>query len=78
MSWPFASISKLGSAQLASPTTRTAFDLAGADTAAWPESDSAAGVWSYSVLFGPAPGIAGGTDRIQRTIIGERLLGLPR
>jgi alkylation response protein AidB-like acyl-CoA dehydrogenase len=75
---PFASISKLGAAQLARLTTETAYDLAGPDAAAWDPDDAAAGVWSYSVLFAPALGIAGGTDQIQRTIIADRLLGLPR
>jgi alkylation response protein AidB-like acyl-CoA dehydrogenase len=59
-------------------TTETAYDLGGPDAAAWDPDDAAAGVWSYSVLFAPALGIAGGTDQIQRTIIADRLLGLPR
>jgi alkylation response protein AidB-like acyl-CoA dehydrogenase len=75
---PFASISKLGAAQLARLTTEIAYDLAGPEAAAWDPDDAAAGVWSYSVLFAPALGIAGGTDQIQRTIIADRLLGLPR
>jgi alkylation response protein AidB-like acyl-CoA dehydrogenase len=75
---PYASISKLGAAQLARLTTEVAFDLAGPDAAAWDPEHPDAGVWAYSVLFAPALGIAGGTDQIQKTIIGERLLGLPK
>ncbi|MFO7590168.1 MAG: hypothetical protein R6X23_04630 [Acidimicrobiia bacterium] len=29
-------------------------------------------------LFAPAPSIYGGTDEVQRNIIGERALGLPK
>jgi alkylation response protein AidB-like acyl-CoA dehydrogenase len=33
--------------------------------------------WNEQVLGAPGYRIAGGSDEIQRTIIGERLLGLP-
>jgi len=35
-------------------------------------------VWHWGYLFSPALTIGGGTSEVQRTIIGERLLGLPR
>lgn len=36
------------------------------------------GRWAFQALFANRFGIAGGTDQIQRSIIGERLLGLPK
>jgi len=36
------------------------------------------GVVQEMVLFAPAPSIYGGTDEIQKNIIGERVLGLPK
>ena len=30
------------------------------------------------MLFTPAPAIYGGSDQVQRNIIGERVLGLPK
>ncbi len=75
---PYASISKLGAAQLARLTTGIAFDVAGPAAGAWDPDRPDDGVWAYSVLFAPALGIAGGTDQIQKTIIGERLLNLPK
>jgi alkylation response protein AidB-like acyl-CoA dehydrogenase len=75
---PFASLSKMGAAHLARFTTQAAFDLGGAAAAAWDGTDPGAGVWAYSMLAAPALGIAGGTDQIQRSIIAERVLGLPK
>ena len=42
-------------------------------------SDSSVAGWVSEVtLFSPGPAIYGGTDQVQRNIIGERVLGLPK
>ena len=51
--------------------SQTAVDLLG-------EEGQLSGKWSRQFLWSGAAGIAGGTSEVQRTIIGERILGLPR
>ncbi|MDP9184011.1 MAG: acyl-CoA dehydrogenase, partial [Actinomycetota bacterium] len=75
---PFASIGKLGAGTLAARTAAFAADVAGMAGTAWASDDPDGGLWAYGSLFAPALSIAGGTSEIQRSIIGERLLGLPR
>ncbi len=45
------------------------------DTRVYPEVDP---VWSYAQLFAPALTIGGGTFAVQRNIVAELVLGLPR
>ena len=55
-----------------------ALDLYGpAAVAAPPEGDAEADRWRTLFLTGPSLSIRGGTDEIMRTILGERVLGLP-
>jgi alkylation response protein AidB-like acyl-CoA dehydrogenase len=46
---------------------------AGPGAGSWPDA-----AWSYGFLFAPALTIGGGTAEVQRNIIAERTLGLPR
>ncbi len=50
----------------------------GADMTLWGDEAATDGVLQEMTVFSPAPSIYGGTDEIQRNILGERVLGLPR
>jgi len=55
-----------------------AMDIRGLAATAWEISDSDAAEWVTQFLRTRANSIEGGTSEIQRNIIGERVLGLPR
>jgi alkylation response protein AidB-like acyl-CoA dehydrogenase len=73
---PEGSIGKLAWTLLMARMTAVATEVLGprlaADTGEW-----GAYAWSEHVLGAPGYRIAGGSDEIQRNIIGERVLGLP-
>jgi len=68
---PESSWIKLAWTDMTQHLSSTALDVLGDDA-------QVAGAWSRQYLWSRAASIAGGTSEIQRTIIGDRILGLPR
>jgi len=71
---PQGSLGKLAGARIAADYRNLSLAIVGADAAAWSGDDA----WAKEALTTFSSGIAGGTNEIQRNIIGERVLGLPR
>ncbi len=68
---PESSLVKLAWTDMTQHLSATALDVVGAGS-------PLAGRWSRQWLWSKAASIAGGTSEVQRSIIGERILGLPR
>ena len=68
---PESSLVKLSWSDMTQHLSATALDVLGPGA-------SLAGKWQRQWLWSKAASIAGGTSEVQKTIIGERLLGLPR
>jgi alkylation response protein AidB-like acyl-CoA dehydrogenase len=52
--------------------------VAGMHATAWKSADREGGRWADQLLSSQSASIGGGTDEIQRNVIAERVLGLPR
>ncbi len=75
---PGGSLGKLFGSNIAWKMREVALEIAGPDSVAWDPHDVAGGERQRIVLNSFSSSIAGGTDEIQRNIIGDRVLGLPR
>jgi alkylation response protein AidB-like acyl-CoA dehydrogenase len=75
---PEGSIGKLSLGQLLRRAGDLALELVGPEGMLADTSAPSGGAWQVAFLSAPGLRIAGGTDEIQRNIIGERILELPR
>ena len=74
------SVNKLHRAELEIEMGDFALELLGASSGYFPRSEAApdGGRWPFQALNWPEVVIGGGTPNIQKNIIGERILGLPK
>jgi alkylation response protein AidB-like acyl-CoA dehydrogenase len=75
---PGGSLGKLYGSVISWRFREIAMEIAGAGSQAWDPTDDHAGLLQQTVVGSFSSSIAGGTDEIQRNIIGDRVLGLPR
>jgi alkylation response protein AidB-like acyl-CoA dehydrogenase len=69
---------KLLSTELTQRFSEAGIDLLGLDAALWDDDAPDAGKWAYQFLYDRSMTIAGGTSEVQRNIVAQRVLGLPR
>ena len=75
---PEGSLGKLVGTQILTELYDQALDVLGADGMLSGSDAPMAGEWQDAFLATPGLRVGGGTDQIQRNIIAERILGLPR
>jgi alkylation response protein AidB-like acyl-CoA dehydrogenase len=77
---PESSITKLAWTDMTQALSARALDMVGKAAPLWWGADDnpGGGFWQRQWLWSKAASIAGGTSEVQRTIIGDRMLGLPR
>jgi alkylation response protein AidB-like acyl-CoA dehydrogenase len=77
---PESSVTKLAWTDMTQALSARALDIVGRAAPLWWGADAnpGDGFWQRQWLWSKAASIAGGTSEVQRTIIGDRMLGLPR
>jgi alkylation response protein AidB-like acyl-CoA dehydrogenase len=71
-------VGKLAQSRVAKLCGDIACEILGPDALLWTPDGPVAGRYAEALVFSAASSIYGGTDQIQRNVIGERALGLPR
>ncbi len=69
---------KLFSTELTQRFSEAGIDLLGIDGNLWEDDAPDSGRWAYQFLYDRSMTIAGGTSEVQRNIVAQRVLGLPR
>ncbi len=75
---PEANIGKLMMSKIVRLSRDTGLSLLGAGAMLWGRDAPMGGLLQELAVFSPAVSIYGGSDEVQRNIIGERVLGLPK
>jgi alkylation response protein AidB-like acyl-CoA dehydrogenase len=71
-------IGKLAQTRIAKLSGEIACEIVGADALLWNPDGPRQGRYPEAMVFATASSIYGGTDQIQKNVIGERALGLPK
>jgi alkylation response protein AidB-like acyl-CoA dehydrogenase len=72
------SVGKLAGAMLSRFAVEVVGEIAGPAAVGWEPDDARGDALALGITSSPSSGIAGGTNEIQRGIIGDRILGLPK
>ena len=71
-------LAKIRNSRMVQLTREVGCSILGMDATIVGDDSVTGGEFQELVVFSPAPSIYGGTDQVQRNIIGERVLGLPK
>ena len=75
---PDVSLVKVMSSEIGRAVVELQCEIVGPASMAWDSADEMLGLPAFELAYSRMSTIAGGTNEIQRNIIGERVLGLPR